>query len=173
MRTRKVARPVEDTPPDDMVDPVPADDVSAGMIADDEVPALRVCLACGASELEPVDGCDHPEVALFDAPTRTTRTAVARLCRAISEHRQAERALAAIVATECARGRAMFERRPEPPPPPPSPCPTCLAREERADAEERVRVPRARPARRRATGTAEQMPLAFATADERARRVVA
>jgi hypothetical protein len=118
---------------------------------------------CGEGEVEPVDGCDHPEVALFESPSRSTLAAVTRLQRAIAERRAAERALSAIVATECARGRAMLERRPPPEPPPPPPCPACVAREEHGDLD-LPRPPRgARAPRRKAAPPAVQMPLAFAT----------
>ncbi len=162
---------LEEPPRDDFGDVFPLDDAAPEPPDPGEGPRgkRRACVDCGGSG-GGRDGCEHREIAHFEAPTRAVEEAIARLRRAAAEHRAASRALRALVMTEVARGRAELETAPaatpDPLPPalppplpsPPEPCPRCA--EQAAEAEA---VPGAalRVARRRPRAVAGQQAFVF------------
>jgi len=127
MRARKPAAVSEEDapPPDEVADAWPADE-AAFTIGEATAPLARLCIVCGEEDCD-----EHHEIARLDAPSRTVHDAVARLQRAATEHRAAERALRALVLSEVAKGRGELE---------PTPasrteqCPRCLIRDAEAAA---------------------------------------
>ena len=128
MRSRKAAaRPVEEESADEMVDAFPSEDGAVEGAPAIESPAAgeRVCLGCGGRGTG--EGCDHREIARFDAPSRAVQEAVARLRRAAAEHRAAARALRALAMADVSRGRAEFDAVPFDPAA--LPCERCAERD--------------------------------------------
>jgi hypothetical protein len=146
MRARRLAVALDEPPPDFVDDVVVRDEVPFEQ--EDAPPLDRLCIVCGG-EGSAHDGCDHPEIARLDAPSRAIVDAVARLRRASAEHRAASRALRVLVLGEVARGRGDLESRPEAKP---EPCPKCLVRE----AQEAVAATGPKPKRRSKGGEGQQ-----------------
>lgn len=147
MRARRLAVALDEPSPD-FVDDVFSDD--AALIGDEAEasPIDRLCIACGG-EGSVYEGCDHPEIARLEAPSRAIADALARLRRASAEHRAASRALRVLVLGEVARGRGDLETKPDPKQ---EPCPRCLVR----DAEEAAAATGHKPKRRSKNGGAQQ-----------------
>lgn len=103
MRSRKVTHPTEEAylPLPDDVPEIPM----GGTDTDGSADTVRVCLSCGGTGTEH-DGCDHSEIAVFQAPGESVRAAISRLQRAAREYKHAVRALGTLVTAECAHGRA-------------------------------------------------------------------
>ena len=167
MRPRRSAVAVavaldEMAPTDDAMDAMPSDEVGE-QDEDDGEPLGRVCLACGGAGGGP-EGCEHAEVAELSAPSRAVREAVARLKRAVAEHRAAARALRVLVLSEMARGRGDL-RVALPPSREPLACGRCAVRDAEVVAAAAVAEaggPGAvRAARRKRKTETEQQSLPF------------